>query len=294
VIVASNCQTAGLTAALRILLPEQQVEAFPYSEAAGDGWDRFVGKATVSDVLVTSAPEAWIDAVRREPALDGLQIVTVPEVVFSAFHPDLVYAWLPGPRTLEGVVGPYHSAIALWAFRRGLDCAATAALYTPAVFESLGYLSEWPGAVERLLARVSAHPGLDGKDFLLRLQHRGVFMHSVNHPRTEAIAQLARQIAMMLGGRARVLDEPVEDFLIDTLKAASFVWPVYPGVADELGLPGSLTWKLAHHRVIRLEEFLRLSFEAYAAAGNQTWTCQALELRQYDAVLQAAIAGHVR
>ncbi len=296
ILVSSNCQTAGITASLRMLLPNDQVEPYPYADAVTDPVHRaeLLGQLEHFDVWVVTAPQATIDAICDGADLNGVRIIAAPELYFDAFHPDLVYAWQSGQRPLESASGPYNSAIALWAFRRGLDASQTAELFTPKVFEGLGYTSRWAQSAERLKTDFAVRPGFDYRDFLLPLQRQGVFMHSVNHPRINALAQLARQIARLLDATEAVLAEPIEDFLVDGLLAASFVWPVYPGIADALGLPGSFTWKLGDHRVIRLDEYLRVSFEMYAAVDPSSWVCYEHQWPCYDATLNAALAGDAR
>ena len=67
--------------------------------------------------------------------------VLFPAVTFAAFHPDLVYlldASLSNAH-LFGPIGPYHSALAVFAYRKGLSLDEARALYNRNVFEVLGY-----------------------------------------------------------------------------------------------------------------------------------------------------------
>jgi hypothetical protein len=292
VIVSSNCQTSGITAALRVLLPGDQVDPFPWPSAEGDHRSALVHELAMSDVWVVTASPAWVEGVLAECTAGAPRVVTAPELYFDAFHPDLVYAWLPGDVLLSSVTGPYHSAIALWAWRHGLDADAAAALFVPEVFARVGYVGRWSACVARLQRDFAQH-GLDHRDFILPMQRRGVFMHSVNHPRIDALARLGRQIAGTLGATPEALAEPIEDFLVDGLMVASPVWPVYPGIGDSLALPTSFTWKLTDQSVIRLREFLEACFSTYAALDPETISCPHVDWDVLDAVLATRVPGGV-
>ncbi|KAK0349923.1 hypothetical protein LTR94_031109, partial [Friedmanniomyces endolithicus] len=76
-------------------------------------------------------------------------------------------------------------------------------------------------------------------DYFLPLQASGrLFMHTLNHPHIAAIAQLARGVARRLGAEETDLRQPLENIVPDALSLGP-IWPVYPGVAESLGLQPS-------------------------------------------------------
>ena len=292
IVVSSNCQTAGLTIALRMLLPGADIAPFPYAGLGSDEMAGLAGQLSHADIWVVTAPKSVIDDVRSHGQFEQLQILTLPELYFDAFHPDLVYAWLPTQSTLDTPAGPYNSAIALWGWRRNLDVGETVALFTPEVFERLGYTKRWELSIARMKSDFDVHH-LDHRHFILPLQRRGVFMHPVNHPTVAALAQLSRLLAARLGADAEVLAEPVENFMTDGLMAASTVWPVYPSIANALGMTGSFTWKLPSQAVVRLEEFIQGSFDMYATQSG-VFACHQLDWPMYDPTLEMALSEATR
>lgn len=287
ILVSSNCQTSGITGSLRILLPDHQVDPFPYPEMPIDEHHPLVAELERSDVWVVSAGADFLESTLRNTRTAKLRILTIPEVYFDAFHPDLVYAFVEDRNTLEGATGPYNSAIALWAWRKGLTPEDAQNLFNPQIFDRLGYTARWIPPVERLTQLFEPHPHLNAKKFIMDIQLDGTFMHSVNHPKITVLAHLARQIARSLGATNGVLSEPIEDFLVDGLLGAGYVWPVYPHIANRFGSNGSYTWKLLDQSVLRLEEYLVDSFEKYDAIGIRDFNCRQLEWPQYDRVLGA-------
>lgn len=269
ILVSGDCQTAGVTAALRFLCPGHLVDPFIVT-ADPDNRAALARELAHTDVWAVSLPDADMAAVRdllgtlrRTP-----RVVEFPSLYFDAFHPDISYVPIRStfddvPRLLQSPAGDYNSAIVVWAWQAGLSAQEAIALFQEATFEALGYTLRWEPAVQLMIQTWHKHPHLDARRFLRAMRGSGPFMHSVNHPRITALIELARQLAEHITGEAGpAADEPAELFVVDALKD-HVVWPVYPPLADSLGLPGSYAWKLADQRVLRLPEFVHESYAAY-------------------------------
>jgi hypothetical protein len=126
------------------------------------------------------------------------------------------------------------------------------------------------------LLRAGAECRLDLTAALEGWHRRGPFMHTINHPRIIACAGIAHLAAARLG----LVDPagPPPELPFDPL-AADTIWPVYPEIAEELDVPGSLlfTGSLLFKRITRpieplgnrtwlpLPDFIRESFAMYRA-----------------------------
>jgi hypothetical protein len=110
-------------------------------------------------------------------------------------------------------------------------------------------------------------------------------MHTVNHPKVTALAQLARILAKQIDPTVDAESVPVENMMVDGLFMASFSWSVYPSVANALGLKGAFMWKLEDHSVIGLEEFVQRSFAKYEVQQPHNVDCHELLWPIYDEVL---------
>ena len=198
--------------------------------------------------------------------------------MFSAFHPDMVYAGqvedLSALKLARSPMGQYHSAIALCAHRLGLTPAQAGRLFREDVFRSLGYLDQWEPAVRETLAGgVGIGFGLERE--MSRWGRRGAFMHVINHPKAFVVGDIARRLLTESG----LAPEPVEieDYLGDEL-ARDVVWPVYPPVAEIYGITGSYLFKTkprgdAFPTLYDLPGFLAASFALYDAADPGSLGC---------------------
>ncbi len=203
-----------------------------------------------------------------------------PTVTFGAFHPDVVYLfnkdgsgdYAPSP------LGPFHSALALYGFRKGYDVAQTAALFRSDIYERLGYLSAWEIAVEELGQKPEA------KDFdLPRLAmgwlRQGCFMHNPQHPKVSAVCDIAREAMGRLGITTK--HASATPFLPDDL-LVSHIWPVYPEIGSYYGLPGSYTFKRESGvarwpEFMTLDEFVQASYECYGWQGLSHYYCERVD-----------------
>jgi hypothetical protein len=272
--------TGGLVQALRVLLPAADVKAFPIDDPNVDVLNRYLKNA---DAWLVSSRDLMTSGEVEQS--DELRVIPFPTLFFDAFHPDQVYAWLADKSLVQSATGPYNSAIALWAWRQGWTVSDTIKLFTPEIFESLGYHNRWQTAVKNLEQDFSVFPNLNFHDFFDSLIRSGVFMHTVNHPGIAAIAQLARVLAKQVNPSTNYSEIPIEPMLVDGLLMTSFAWSVYPSIANSLGFTGCFLWKLADHSVIGLEEFISRSFAMYEVQKPIDIQCQQLERPIYDELL---------
>jgi hypothetical protein len=259
IVVMSNCQTGGLHAALAAMLPGDHVVSLAWlgTEPAGLR-DALVG----ADVWVCSIPREQAEVIAADAAVSP-QIIVVPTIWFPAFHPDQTpILWRRGGE-LEGAVGPYHSKICVWGWTHGFDADAVLACFRPEVFAALGYFDAWSSATAELRG-IFEPTDVDFGRWFLPLGRRGAFMLTNNHPRLDALVQLARLVAEQLGADPALVAYGWEQVLPDGLLASSVVWPLYPAVADVLDLPGAFVWRLASGELIDLPTFVTRSLASYA------------------------------
>lgn len=276
VMVTSNCQLGGLHAALSAMLPDDTVAAAP-----GLGPDPEAAEAALADadVWVTSALTPEVEALR--PRLDpAVQIIRVPLLLFTGFHPDIVHlvdrSGEGDGTEIDSGVGAYSSAIVAWGWQHGLSHAEIVARFTPEVHEALGYHDAWPGAV-RLARVVFEQFDADFDRWYLAMATRGPFMLTDNHPRLDAIIELARPVARRLGADPALVAYPWEQMIPDGLLATATVWPLYPSIAARLDLPGAYVWRCPHGELIGLESFVQRSLDHYAAHDPATTTVARFE-----------------
>lgn len=258
IVVMSNCQTGALHAALAGMLPDDTIRSTMW---LGHEPADLAALLPDADVLVTSAfrdEAAALVAKHRSSA----EVIVVPSLYFPAMHPDLSQFLLHGGGELTGVAGPYHSKLVVWGWVHGCSPDQILAWFTPETFGRLGYLDGWAAAVA-VLRSLFEPTDLDFASWYLPLVPQGAFMLTNNHPRLDALVQLARPIAERLGADPALVAYRWEQVLVDGLLATSVVWPIYPGVGPSMDLPGGYVWRLGTGEVIGRERFVSASLAGY-------------------------------
>ena len=254
-ILISNCQTYGLAHSLQMLgegLAVEPVDVAQYGQQVGAYNARFgeydrvlVGRSALD------APGADFSGARR---LDE-----VPELAFTAYHPDLTYVW-DGANLIKGPLDVYHSTIAFLAHGGGRSVNETLSLFNRRVYAACGYLDQWTAARDGLIGHCAALR-MDVGEAVRRWGRSGAFMYSTNHPRIHVLYDMARLYLEREGYAARVSDV----LPIDNL-AGGGVFPVYPEVGEALGVPGSYLFKRAFEYVqIGLRQYVEECFAVYDA-----------------------------
>ncbi len=256
--VLGNCDTGGVSYALRAMLSEHEVIAFtpPGKADERDAW--YAELPTKSDViLVNNSVFKGTARPLLEPSLDKIQ--RYPMSQFAAFHPDCCYVGVKATKLL--IFPAYNSAICVAGYVRGLTQAQVYDLFCADVFDKLGYFDGWDPSVAHMQAEFT-ECAMDFRPFYLKVKRLGAFMHSMNHPKAETLITLARFLALGFGASKEVLEMPVA--LSDGL--AGLDWPLYPEIGEVYGLRGSYSWKMAGE-LVDLRSFIARSFERYAELG---------------------------
>jgi len=267
--VLGGCQAHGVAHGLISLLPEAQVESFEAVVIRHHGRQAEVAAALRGYDLVftqdldpgfgpfgTAALQAAHPRLRRFPLL-----------AFTGYHPDLIYL-KEGEDVRYSPIGVYHSAIIAGAYSLGVPEADVAQLFNRLIYQRLGYFEAFGKARTLLLRTAQDAYGLDLTAEFDRWHARGCFMHTINHPKAVALAGMATMLAIDAG----LVPEgtPAPELSFDHL-SADVIWPVYPELAEPLGLPGSMLFKRLNRgiepgpnsQIIGLPRLIRESYAMY-------------------------------
>lgn len=265
-IVIGNCLSYAMGSALQAYLPDADVKTASWEMP---GLVDFVRTAARScDVIFA---QLGLDQNIYPPGLQealapyAKRMVRYPRIVFPAFHPDCVYPWHRKGKPIESLLG-YHSAIAVEAWRRGMSLDETEDAFNGETFDALGYFDYFEPSVAALAEECRA-VGLPVDEFPGKWLGRQ-FMYTINHPCMFVAWDLAEHLLRQLGERPALLDR--ERSRIDTLALGPH-WPVYPEIAERLGVPGDYFFMQstgydygAEHKVYDLRQFLEASFKILA------------------------------
>jgi len=216
--VVGNCQSYGVAYAMKLLDPTARVDHFSAIGKSFTTVELFAKTMETYDhVFSHEFPPGHL----RKGGVEDLRrrfsrLTIFPAVTFAAFQPDLVYLLdaTRGQNPLNGPLRPYHSALAVFAYRIGLSLEQANALFNRNVYETVGYFDVWNSAAQEFLTYANNF-GLDLSTEFTNWSRRGVFMYSIVHPKPYVLADLARRLFVKAGLAIR--NQNLDDYAIDDL-----------------------------------------------------------------------------
>jgi hypothetical protein len=270
--VLGNCQSYGVAYGVKLLEPTATVDHYSAIGRSFTSVERLAKTlATYDYVFSHEWPHGHVKGGGSSELRQLLpKMILFPSIVFAAFHPDLIY--INDPRKpgsfLEGPLRPYHSALGLFAYRKGLSLEAANALFNENIYEALGYFDIWNQAAKELIDNAAASYEFDLATDFTNWSRRGVFMHSILHPRGFVLHDVARLLMRKAGLAPRATNTDYYD--IDDL-SRSEIFPVYPPIAKRFGVGGSYLFKSQNQHLSNgvgkfhsLPEYLAACYRCYA------------------------------
>lgn len=283
--ILGNCQAMALARCINAIADGIAATGTDIYSAPGlEGIDLAAVLAN-NDLLLVHPNHLLQQAINARCAHERNRIRTVPAIAFPAYHPDLVYVvHSSGKRFSEGPLSDYNSSLALYGWRKGMGTTQVLELFTEEVYGKLGFFEYWESSRDTLLKNAEI---LDYslKESFNAWTRRGCFMHSINHPKYFALADLARMVLRRLGiGIWPIGEEFIYDHFVD-----GPVWPVYPEIGRRLGIEGHYLFKQRKSaqvpekpvKVLDLEEFVRQSLEAFSRYDKKDLVCDRLDSAPY-------------
>lgn len=288
IVITANCLRYDIAAQLAKWLPGARI-------VTGTLPDPENTTATNHLRVLLADADLWLTMGSAEESLQILNgmstkkpaVCRIPLIGFAAFHPDVCFAVNADTGEATGQV--FNSAIGAWAYRQGLSAADAATLFNADHFRALGYFNAWANSVAYLREAFAASDlAEDFAAFFYAVKRNGCFMQTFNHPTPAAIARLCILICQRCGL------EPLSDvpLPLSSSPASRLIWPVYPEIAQSLGIAGgSYVWQMDGHQV-GLTLFLQRTFDTYAEQGIAPRSLQLLnrDWAELDKVLAPEMA----
>jgi hypothetical protein len=299
--VVGNCQCPGLAYAINLLKHEASVDHFPIQLGSKTPVAAFCRLLHRYDhVFAHEFPQGYLaggDSADLGRELRNLR--SVPSISFSAFHPDLVYAHdqTRGGFPSESLTGHYHSALAIYAFLGGYSVDESRGFFAGNVFHYLGYLNVWASASEAL-RQEGLKFDLDLNDAATRWSRRGVFMHSLNHPKPFVLLDVAHRLLDRAGIRTR--QEDLASYMPDTMMEGEG-FPIYPEIGAFYGEEGAYVFRdrtynfhKGDYTFYDLRGFLAASFQRYRRMRPEQFHCARVEGWRNDPAIVATLEEMMR
>jgi len=267
--VVGRCQSTVIGDAMRHMIEDCEVFTFAIQDVHIARMQSYAEKVLPHCEIVFShilAEDHGYFSTRNLLA-ECRRIVPIPPIVFSGFHPDCVDLIVDGTGH-PSPLGGYHSAIVAAAYSLDMPAERVETLFNRLVYKRLGYFDEF-GKARTHLHNSMRDAGLDIAREWPDWVKSGTFMHTYNHPRSRVLASLAKLLAVKAGLAST--DIAVPDIGFDFLSIYP-VWPVYPELAEALGVAGSYIFKkngtpeiiTGRNNLLSLREMIRESYDLYA------------------------------
>lgn len=199
----------------------------------------------------------------------GLPVLTYTNIRFDGLHPDIIRLH-PFAGQTPIPTGIYHSRIVLKGFLEGRTVPDIVAAFYGDAYHAAGYYDVFEQSADELRRRDAACDVRFARPFLAMARRRPV-LFTTDHPTQRPIVALANRICEALTGES--INVP-PDFFPNPL-ASDVYWPVYPEIAQALGLRYASAMQFAPARAGRdrpfmtLPEFVEASVAAYQATGAE-------------------------
>lgn len=253
IVVSGNCQMAVIIATLQLIFPLDKVVALNFIlDPQGDKLEMYRLELCDADIWLVISRD-WSSRIYGQLNINNLKIISFPNLEFRGFHPDLIYILEPNSSNTSPV---YQSSLIACGYKIGLTQNETYSCFNEIVFGNLGFHDSWKQSIDELKWRFD-NSDLNSHflNYIRHCQRLWVFMYTINHPHVEAIIWLAKLISLEIGATKNVLDM---DIVLPEL-LNSVIWPIYPSIANSIGLTGSLNFFWST-KVRTLNEFINIKY----------------------------------
>jgi hypothetical protein len=259
--ILGTCQVSGMAAAMSRMIPSLEIDTHMLFFTSETAADEAAAKAVTRGDIVIQQPTRSPMSSMTQRALEEARnkTITAPVFAFRGFHPDQTYALELPWGAYRTPTGDYHSLIIAAGYAAGLSPAETRARFNSLSYARLGYFDVFEEDFA-VMTEQFARVGMDFPAMAARWRRNGPFMHTINHPKIEPLADIAAALLLKagLGNGVRPHDLP-EDGLGKSLRT-----PVYPEIARRLGVKGAYDHLLEGGQTrLNLEAFIEGAFAVY-------------------------------
>lgn len=259
-----NCQVKAIAQCAAVALNIEPAYVHP-SKVKED--PELLGKVLAESQLVFVQQLESRQRVRELASSIGrpdLPILVAPLFHFAGFHPDVAYGAPAGERP-DLPMGNAFSALLLAAWRERLSEQETIGLFRDEVYDELGYYKMF-GLAEAALKAQCAKVDIDAEPLLTRWMKQGTFVYLPLHPKLHVLSD----IAMTLLRKHQLYSGPFSPDGVDDELSRNLVWPVYPEIAQRLGVAGSYVFKPKNMRNVPREHLNPMDLESFVV---RTFAC---------------------
>lgn len=274
ILLIGNCQSVEIARLIKAMSDSNVTVSsiqttFEITQKLFSGEYDISSKIAESDLILVHSEQNVHELIYNKYPKARFKTRIIPTISFTAFHPDLCHITTSKPGVvLQGPLSDYQSAIIFYAWSHGYSITETMNLFCEEIFNKLGYFDYYTSSVNFLTAH-GKNVNFPLDNLLESWTKHGCWLHTSLHPKLFVLADLTRAIFHKEG--LTVLAN-VEEYIHDHFGFDMPVWPVYPEIAQKLGIEGNYQFK-STEVVLNLEEFIQASFQIYSQYKQDDLVC---------------------
>lgn len=203
IVVIANCQARPIAKYINELSEECEViEVGIVHLLDDDKKEYFQSKFEEADFIVAQQVSAnypcQFVTTKRLMEKYSSKVISIVNLYFSGYNPELRYIRIPGHGTLKGPLGDYHIETFISGWKKGLSVEDTIALYNNVDHHEAVYKKSIDDSLKELRKR-EAETELNISDYIQENLSRKKLFHTMNHPSEALLVKYSEMILEKIG-----------------------------------------------------------------------------------------------
>lgn len=203
VVILANCQARPIAKYITELSEECEVIEVGIVHLLNDEQKEcFHKKFDEADFIVAQqvSPNYPCQFVTTQNLLEkySSKVISIVNLYFSGYNPELRYVRIPGQGTLKGPLGDYHIETFIDGWKKGLSVEDTVKLYNNIDYHKKIYTNSIDNSFKELRKR-EAETELNISDYIQENLSRKKLFHTMNHPSEPLLMKYSEMILEKIG-----------------------------------------------------------------------------------------------
>lgn len=206
------------------------------------------------------------------------KVISIVNLYFSGYNPELRYVRIPGQGTLKGPLGDYHIETFIDCWKKGLSVADTVQLYNNIDYHNKIYKNSIDNSLKELRKR-EAETELNISDYIQENLSKKKLFHTMNHPSEALLVKYSEMILERIGVDYKksqpdvsmkeslgVFRLPTNPYITTLISDNMQNTDLFKGVKIEVDTDGDV--KIIKNSEYDLEGIIRAFYEVYNSNRN--------------------------
>ena len=237
-----NCQVTPLSTLLKTIYQVETIKLISAHLVQDKDAEHVSSIIDQADIVITQHihdlfPKQYLHTSRLKQSCKQ-RLLTIPNLFYRGYTPDLRYVRLKHGSTLPEPLGDYHSRILLESWQKGCNNTTLESLYRDPELWKQRYEHTARDSINELKKR-ELQLDIKISNFIASKQSTNRLFHTFNHPGKTLLTRLAKRIGKALGLTPKSNFKRELQGISDTLNRIQI--PIHPFTQHNLGLKFSST-----------------------------------------------------